>query len=154
MNTMLYIWVVVAFLGFVFEMGSPGLFYFLSFSFGALLAAIAAFVTDSLVAQGIVFLIGTCFALGFLKYWLNAKFYFEGRSGYKSNVYALQGKKGFVTVPIEKNKVGQVNLDGQIWIAKSASGNPIEKEAEVRVVKVEGCRLVVDLEENLTSEEK
>ncbi|MBT3456369.1 NfeD family protein [bacterium] len=145
MDKMIYIWVVIAFLGLIFEMGSPGLFYFLSFSFGALLAALVAFFSESLVVQGIAFIIGTGVALAFLKYWLNAKFYFEGKPGYKSNIYALQGKKGYVTVGIGKHKVGQVNLNGQIWIAQSVKKEPIVVGTDVRIVRVEGCRLIVDV---------
>ena len=156
MDKMIYVWVVVAFLGLIFEMGSPGLFYFLSFSFGALLSAITAFVTGSLIVQGIAFLIGTAVALCFLKYWLNAKFYFEGRENYKSNIFALEGKKGIVTKEIGRHKVGQVNLNGEIWIAKSVNNKKIEMGQEIKVVRVEGCRLVVgvDIEEEESDKTK
>ena len=143
MNTMLYIWVIIAFLGLIFEMGSPGLFYFLSFSFGALFSAIVAFFSSSITVQGIAFLIGTTCSLVILKYWLNAQFYFEGRKDYKSNVYALKGKRGYVVDKIAKDRMGQVKLNGQIWLAESEDGQPIESKEAVKVVKVEGCRLIV-----------
>lgn len=148
MNTMIYVWVVIAFLGLIFEMGSPGLFYFLSFSFGALLSAIIAFFFESIVVQGIVFLLGICFALVILKYWLNARFYFEGKGDYKSNVYALKGKKGVVVTTIEKNKSGQVKVSGQIWLAESVDGGAIDEDKTVTVLRVEGCRLIVSTKEN------
>ena len=147
MNTMIYVWVVIAFLGLIFEMGSPGLFYFLSFSFGGLLSAIIAFFFESIVVQGIVFLLGTCFALGVLKYWINARFYFEGKGDYKSNVYALKGKKGTVITAIESNKVGQVKISGEIWLAESIGGEAIKDGVVVKIVRVEGCRLIVTTKE-------
>ena len=143
MEKMIYVWVVVAFLGLIFEMGSPGLFYFLSFSFGALLAALVAFLSESIIIQGIGFLIGTTIALVFLKYWLNARFYFERETSYKSNVYALEGKTGQVISTIKKNMSGQVNLDGQIWVAKSVDSQQIDQGSEVKVVRVQGCSLIV-----------
>jgi membrane protein implicated in regulation of membrane protease activity len=61
----------------------------------------------------------------------------------KTNVEAVVGMVGPVTKRIEQYATGQVKINGQIWSALSENGEPIEVGIKVKVVAVEGVKLIV-----------
>jgi membrane protein implicated in regulation of membrane protease activity len=64
----------------------------------------------------------------------------------KTNVHALVGRRGIVTVPISVDKGrGQIRVEGAFWTAKPYfdDGPVIPKGARVEVMKVEGVTAVV-----------
>lgn len=65
----------------------------------------------------------------------------------KTNIEALIGAKGLVTMDISEHKSGQVKVKGQIWTAVSRSGGSIPADTEVEVLAVEGVKLVVKASE-------
>ena len=60
-----------------------------------------------------------------------------------TNVDALIGKRARVVKSIEPLKGGQVTINGQIWSARSHSGEVLSVESTVEVLKVVGCHLIV-----------
>ena len=38
---------------------------------------------------------------------------------------------------------GQIKVDSEVWSAESENGEPIEKDAEVNIVKIDGVKAVV-----------
>ena len=71
-----------------------------------------------------------------------------------TNVDSLIGEQAIVTKPIN-NLLGQgeVMVGGTPWSARSAEENgAIEKDAIVRVLKVDGVKLIVERKENVHAE--
>lgn len=63
----------------------------------------------------------------------------------KTNVDSIPGKKGIVTATIDNLKAeGQVTIQGMEWTARSKNGNMIEKGKVVKVIAVEGVKLIVE----------
>jgi membrane protein implicated in regulation of membrane protease activity len=141
MNTFFTAWVLLAFLFLFFEMGNPGLFYFLSFSFGALAAALSSLATSAIALQIIVFLAGTCLAIVVLKWWVARKSSkYHGHE--KSNIYALKGKRALVLKTITPDEPGTVKVGSESWMARSA--HTIAAGNYVTIVDVRGAHLVVE----------
>lgn len=140
MNPMFYGWLVIAILFLLLEIGSPGLFYFLSFSFGAALSSVLSMYGVSLMGQSILFLIGSVGALMLLK-----RFVQKQEQGKKSetNIYALRGKHALVLVAIEPTKFGQIKIGGEQWSARAHDNGHIEAGATVEVVAIRGAHIVV-----------
>lgn len=66
----------------------------------------------------------------------------------RTNADAAIGKTAIVTARIDNTEgVGLVNLGGQVWSARSETGDPIEEGASVRVRRIEGVKLIVTKEE-------
>ena len=141
MKTLFFIWLVIALVALILEMGSPGLFFFLSFSFGALATAIVSLWFDSLVVQGCTFLASTIFALIILRLWLVRSRKHLPHT--RTNIYALQGKRAMVLKRISPEKPGIVKIDGEVWTARPADYRGIETGVEVEVVDVVGAHVIV-----------
>jgi len=136
------LWLAVALFCLFFEMGSPGLFFFLSFFFGALLAAGVAFVTVSWLWQSFFFVLGTGCAFLVLHFWVKRRAKLFDTHTY-TNIYALKSKKGRVIKEVGPTKMGRVKIGGETWAARSARGKVIEVGAAVFVQQVKGAHLVV-----------
>lgn len=143
MNIMLFFWLVVAFIFVLIELGHPGLFFFLSFSFGAVAAGIGALFGYSTIMQPIIFLTFSILAILVLKRFVRN--YVHTKRAVETNVDALKGKKAIVTKAIEMYMPGLVKVGGQVWSAKGISGDTIPVGASVIVVNVVGCHLLVQL---------
>lgn len=62
----------------------------------------------------------------------------------KTNSDRHIGKVGKVIVTIDSaSNVGQVEVDGSCWSAKSVDGKIIEKDTEVLIDSIEGVKLIV-----------
>lgn len=141
-DNLVYFWLIVSILFLIMEMGSPGLFFFLSFFFGGLVAAGATFFVDSLSSQMALFFVGTTAALVVLRYYI-IPLLAKGRSHERTNVYAMQGKQGFVIKIITAENPGLVRINGEMWVAKVIHGQSIQEGILVEVVDVRGAHVVV-----------
>ena len=124
----------------LFELSSPGMFFFLSFSIGAAAAAIFSLFAHNPVSEFILFLVVSAGAFFLLKRYVKS---ISKDTMYTTNVYALRGRKALVIeaiVPLEK---GWISVDGQIWAALSVHEEVIEKGSVVVVVNSAGSHLVV-----------
>lgn len=136
-------WFLTAFLFLLLELGHPGLLFFVSFAFGAFAAGMASLVIEELVLQVGVFLGATIVALAVLKYWLVRYATHTPKHGH-SNIYALEGKRGLVVKEISPNQPGQVDLNGEIWLARTPHDGVVPVGTEVVVLHVKGAHLVVN----------
>jgi len=137
------LWLAVALFCLFFEMGSPGLFFFLSFFFGALFAAGASLFTFSWLIQSTFFVAGTGVSFLLLHFWVKRRAkLFDTHT--HTNIYALKSKKGRVLKEVGPSKMGRVKIDGETWAARSAHGEVIEEGATVSVLRVRGAHLVVE----------
>ena len=136
------LWLLAAVLCLLLEMGSPGLFFFLSFFFGALVASGATLVTASWLAQSFTFIVATLISFLLLHYWVKRRSkLFDTHT--QTNVYALRDKRGRIVREIIPGKMGLVKIEGETWSARSLHEQTIKKGARVMVVRIKGAHLVV-----------
>ena len=140
LSEIFYFWLIIAFICLMLEMGSPGLFFFLSFFVGALAAAGTSLISQLLIIQGAAFLGGTIITLFVLKQWLAQKM-FKGHQQGRTNVFALQGKYAIVIRDIMPDNPGEVKINGEIWMARA--NEVITKGETVEIVVVRGAHVVV-----------
>lgn len=140
MKNIVFFWLICALITIIGEMGSPGLFYFLSFSIGACLAALSAVYVELLAIQIALFVISTIGALWVLHVWIRKTTHHTPRT----NVYALIGKRAQVITTVKPYQTGAVKIDGAIWTARSVHDDIcIEKDAIVEIVRVQGVHVIV-----------
>ena len=135
-----FVWFIIALFFLILEMGHPGLFFFLSFFGGALSASFFAYFKVSFFIQMIIFLSVTLLSLLLLKIFVKKL----QRSEKKTNVYALIGKHGIVVHEIGEDQPGYVNIQGELWMARSHTHTICEVNSMIQVIDVRGAHLIVD----------
>ena len=137
-----FLWISIAIIFLLAEVGHPGLFFFLPFACGASLSALIGIWTDSLVIQLLCFLVSSLIAFSVIHVWLKKSVPSTPRHQ-KTNIDALVGLHADVTQTIEKKGTGYVKLNGQAWLARSIDGERIEINSTVDIVAVSGAHLIV-----------
>ncbi len=133
-------WIILAVVFAVIEAFTLGIAT-IWFAIGALFAMLAAMIGVGLIGQIFIFLIASSVLIYFTRP-LAKKYLKIGNT--KTNVNSIVGLVGLVTKKIEPFNTGQVKVSGQIWTAKSYSNKEIEEGEEVKVIKVEGVKLIVE----------
>jgi membrane protein implicated in regulation of membrane protease activity len=137
---MVYIWLSIAVSFLIFEVGHPGLFFFLSFSCGAVCAAILSYSEFELMWQITGFLVSAVCSLLAMR----ALFVGHVHGATHTNVYALQGKQAVVTSAIPAHGVGQVKVGGEEWSAESLHDEAYAVGTRVTIKRVQGARVIVE----------
>ena len=104
-----------------------------------LLALVLSIFIDNYIIQFSVFVIGGVLLLIFTRSYLTTKF----NNSVKTNLDRVIGMKGIVTEEINNNP-GEVKVDGKRWMA--ISNKKIEKNKEVKIIKIDGVKLIVEEE--------
>ena len=112
------------------------------FAAGALVALFVSFFVDSLTAQIIIFIIVSVVSVIAMKPLLKK---FKGFSITPTNSDRVIGKVGDVVKKIEKNNYGEVKIFGNTWTAYS--DDEIDVGEKVKVLSIEGVKLIVEKEE-------
>jgi len=145
MDFAFFIWLSIALIFLLLEIAHPGLFLFLSFCFGALAGAAFSWFEYSIYIQLLGALAITCIACIVLFYWVQKRYgEFKGGVDHQSNVYALVGRKGWVTKTIKPGEFGFVKLNGEVWAARSLHEAEIKEGCEVEVLYIRGSHVVVE----------
>lgn len=133
----MYLWLLVIIVLSIIEASTANLvciWYIVS----AILTLIASlFIDNALIQFAIFVLIGTILLLS-TKNLIKNKLV----SKEKTNLDRIIGARGVVTEDIEDLVIGEVLVDGKKWSAISDS--PIKKGEKVKIVKIEGVKLVVE----------
>lgn len=140
MDLMVIIWVAAAALFLVTEALTVGLTS-IWLAIGALGALVVALCKGQLWLQIAVFIVVTIAALivtrPLAKKYINAK-----KS--PTNADRLFGVTGLVTEEIDNIKnVGTVTISGQVWTARSMTGEILVAGTKVKPVSIEGVKLIV-----------
>mgnify|MGYP002626065955 CR=1 FL=1 len=135
------IWVIISIVCLILELTS-GDFFLLSFAIGSAVAAIVAGCGASLTWQIILFAIFSTLSLLLVRPALIKKLHKPNRIRL-SNAEAMAGQQGRVSERIEEGGYGRVAIDGDDWKARSVDGSAIEKDVNVRVVKMESIIAIV-----------
>lgn len=135
------IWLIAAGVFFLVEIATVGFLIFW-LGIGALLAMVTSFICDSLFIQTAVFVI-TSIVLILLTKPLTDK-YMKNTKTIVTNSASLINKIGIVTIDIDPlEAVGQVKVEGEIWSAKSENDELILKDTKVKILKIDGVKLIV-----------
>ena len=143
-DTWRWIWLTAVVVLAVSELAVPGSFFMISFSAGALAATIAAFAGAEIWLQWLLFVLGSAGALALLipiGRRINAA---PNRSS--AGVYRWDGHEGVVLRRIpggSTHETGLVRVEREEWRAESDSIEAIEVDTPIRVLRVDGTRLVV-----------
>lgn len=134
---------LAALVGFaVLEGITPSALVSIWFSAGALAALITSAVTDRLWIQIAVFLAVSCICFALLRPLVRR---FITPRTERTNSDRLLGQEAVVMQEIDDVAgTGQVNVQGRIWTARSAKGEPILKNMRVKVLRIEGVKLIVE----------
>ena len=112
------------------------------FAIGALTAFFASLFGASFWIQIILFLVVSLVVLVVYRP-LAVKYVNAKRT--KTNVDALVGKEAKVTEKIDNlNQTGRVVLNGMDWSARTTIGGTIDVDTIVKVVEVQGVKLIVE----------
>ncbi|MGL5330408.1 MAG: NfeD family protein [Peptostreptococcaceae bacterium] len=110
------------------------------FSIGAVIMLFLSIFIKSILAQIIVFALVSTTLLVIATKNIVKK---DKEYKYNTNLQAILSKKGIVKEEILPNKIGVVTIGSEEWSAISANNEIIEKNEPVKVIKIEGVKLVV-----------
>lgn len=114
------------------------------FAVGSLGALLTAALEGGLWLQIAVFLILSALSLMLLKP-LSRK-WMAGHKAARTNADRVIGETALVTEDIDNTMAtGQVQVDGQIWTARSAHGVVIPAGSRVKVLSIQGVKVMVEL---------
>lgn len=134
-------WAVVAVVCLILEL-TAGDFFIICFSIGAAFAAIGAGIGLSIYVQLALFALFTLICL----FWVRpfAKRYLhKGEDRRISNADALLGREGRVVETIKAGGYGRVQIDGDIWKAKTSGTADIAEGTTVTVTDRESTIITV-----------
>ena len=109
------------------------------FSLGYLAALIKTILTDNVNVQVIVFIVVSAVSLIITKPLVSK---LRKRNITPTNLDRVIGKEGVVIKEISKNSYGEVKVGGSVWTATSTKN--IKKDSQVKVLKIDGVKLVVE----------
>lgn len=136
MNTL---WLIIAVVFGIAELMTTSL-TLVWFSIGALVAMVLSTFIESIVVQISIFaIISITLLVVSTKYFVDKDKDFK----YDTNLQGIVQKKGIVKKEINPYDLGIVTLGGEDWTAISAENIRIEKGTVVKVIKIEGVKLVV-----------
>lgn len=138
-DMMVWVWGVLALIFFVGEMFTAG-FVIACFGFGAVAAAILAFLGVGLAGQIVAFIVvsGITVALA-LRYAQSL----ADRPVQQVAGDRMLGKQAEVTVAIPAGERGNVRVDAEDWRAREVDGRAVTIGTWVEVLSVDGTHLVV-----------
>lgn len=141
MEYMPYIWIGIAIVMGIIEASTAQLVS-VWFVLGGLAAAVSCIFTDNVYIQIAVFLIVFIASLLATRPFVKKITKF-GKT--KTNLDSTVGKTAVVTSDID-NRIseGAVSVGGKVWTARSADGSPIPKNSNVKVISIEGVKLIVE----------
>lgn len=134
-------WLILAGMFLILEIITVGFLVFW-FSVGSLVAMVASFFTDSIVAQASIFVIASTILLFATRSFTNKLT--KKDEEVKTNAYSIEGKNAKVIVEIDPtDATGQIKVNGEVWSAKSYNDTVIPKDTEVLVEKIDGVKAIV-----------
>ena len=110
------------------------------FSIGALILMVLSTFIESIIIQIILFaIISISLLVIFTKYFVDKDKSFK----YNTNLQGIEQKTGIVKEEIPPYSTGIVTLTGEDWTAISEDNEKIEVGQLVKVIRIEGVKLVV-----------
>lgn len=133
-------WLVLVIVLSVIELATVNLVSIWFVASGIVAMILSFFIHDQAVVTTIFILLGILLLI--ISRPIVAKL--RSKSGEKTNLDRIIGAIGVVTEDILKNEVGEVKVDGKRWSA--ISKKKLEKGETVKVLKIDGVKLIVEKE--------
>ena len=133
------IWVTVGIICLIIEIFTPG-FLFMSIGISAIITGLFSIIIAPIYWQVIIFIL-----ISFLLF-INLRKISKkliSKDSKPTNVNALIGKTGFVTVQIPAEGRGYVKIGGEEWSAVSENNGLILEKNKVKIIAIEGNKVVV-----------
>ena len=142
-NMMIYIWLGLTVVFALFEAVSPQLTT-VWFALGAVVAFILAVCgVKSVAVQAIVFVIVSVASLIATRPLVKKVLHKRVQA---TNADRNIGETGITLTEINNiDGVGEVKVNGNVWTARSLNDQPIPQGVKVRVVRIEGVKLIVEI---------
>jgi membrane protein implicated in regulation of membrane protease activity len=134
-----WIWLSAGLLLMLAELLTPGGFYFLFFGVGACAAAAVALVTDSAIAQALVFTAVSIISLALFRKPLLEKL----QKSRGAAVDQIAGEFAIASSDIAPGEIGSAELRGTTWRARNAGGVTLKSGSRCAVEKVDGLMLIL-----------
>jgi len=138
------LWLVAGVVLAILEILTPG-FVLACFSFGCFVAAIAAALDFSVSWQLMIFA-STTFVLFISARHIFGKLFGDQKPRYHTNVDRLVGLAAVTLEEVDEQQ-GQVKVEGETWSARSGSSEKLPAGIKVKVLRIDGNKLVVGPEE-------
>ena len=138
--TMWLVWLGAGLLAVVLELLTASALVSIWFAVGACAAALVSLLDFSIGIQIAVFVIMSFLSMLIVR--PVAARYLRGNV-VRTNADRYIGEKGIVTKKITSNDWGEVKIQGTIWHAVSVEDEEIEEGSRVKVVAIEGAKLLV-----------
>ena len=136
------IWLIIAGFFLILETITSGFLVFW-FAVSALITMIFSFFIVSKTVQATIFVF-LSIALIFATKPLVRKLTKQS-TNIKTNAYSIEGRKGKVLIDIDPAEgCGQIKVNGEKWSAKSIDDSFISKDSEVKVIKIDGVKAIVE----------
>ncbi len=135
------LWLIALIVFALAEAATPTALVTIWFAIGSLVSLILSFFVQNLGVQLVVFLVVSCLCFALVR--PLARKYFTPKTT-ATNADALIGQEALVTEAIDNlSGKGQVKLRGTVWSARSEDDAPIESDAKVTILRIEGVKLIV-----------
>lgn len=135
-------WLIAGFVCLAVEVFTPG-FFMACLGIGCFVGAIVAVAHGGLTLQVVAMVAGSALAVALVRPLLSRAL--APREALVTNTDALIGKSGHVIENIDPHQAkGRVVVEGEDWWATSLDQSGIAVDERVRVIQVDGSRLVVE----------
>jgi membrane protein implicated in regulation of membrane protease activity len=137
-----YLWIIGGIILLLLEVGTPGLFVFISLACGTFAAALSAFLGTPWYVQCWIAITGSVTSFAALKSHFSAK---KQPPQIRTNIDALIGQEATVIQAIDSHTVGRVKIRGEEWPAIAENQQySFAKGTVVKVVRIQGNKLVIN----------
>ncbi len=148
---MIWIWIAVIVAAVIVEAVSAQLLS-IWFALGGAAALITSFLTESIAIQAVVFTVVSVVSLAVIFPLVRKSL--KKNEHIKTNADRYIGKLAVVTEDISNiDAKGQVKVDNQIWSARSDNGESVSAGTQVKVLRIEGVKLIVSAAEQGLNQE-
>ena len=135
------LWLIFSGIFLIMEIGTAGFLVFW-FAIGSLVAMIASFFIENVVAQTAIFVISSTILLFATRPFVNK--FAKPANNNKTNAFSIEGKTGKVIQTIDPIEgKGQIKIDGETWSARSLDNTCISQDTKAIVEKIDGVKAIV-----------
>lgn len=136
------IWLIIAGFFLILETITSGFLVFW-FAVSALITMLFSFFIVSKTVQATIFVVLSIVLLFATKPFV--KKITKHSANIKTNAYSIEGQKGKVLIDIDPVEgCGQIKVNGEKWSAKSIDDSFISKDSDVKVIKIDGVKAIVE----------
>lgn len=137
---MVFVWIAISIGALLIELLTPSALISIWFAVGGVIGAVASLVHLPVEVQIACFAIVSIVSMLIVR--PIASRYLRGNT-IATNADRFLGENAEVIQMIKKNEWGQVKVNNTIWHAVSIDGEEIEEHAMVKVLAIEGAKLLV-----------